>query len=174
MTSPAAGPEEEWEPVYEPPSWYTGLLAEGAPGSSIPWHSVGRPPGPSCYYCGSEPVIEAEVSVHAGSILWGRTRTVSDPLCRQCGISTVRSMTTRTLEQGWWGPLSLLVHAPAALLQNVRAYRRFTRLSASTPPPGRLSLPLGKPVSRRPSAYAALIPVTFAAALLVYALAATS
>ncbi|MET9762180.1 hypothetical protein ABZ016_24500 [Streptomyces sp. NPDC006372] len=37
-------------------------------------------------------------------------------------------MTTRTLWQGWWSPLSLIVGAPLALLQNFLAYRRLRQL----------------------------------------------
>ncbi|WP_329453496.1 hypothetical protein OG894_43895 (plasmid) [Streptomyces sp. NBC_01724] len=71
-------------------------------------------------------------------------------------------MTSRTLCLGWWSPLSLVALTPFTLVWNLVAHRKFSRLPASMPAPGRQSLPEGAPVYRRPVAYVALIPVAWA------------
>ncbi|MET9122233.1 hypothetical protein [Streptomyces sp. NPDC004528] len=172
MTTPSAGSDDDFVPQYTPPAWYTTQpwndIADA--NTPIPWHSLGAapaPPEPACHVCQAHPATCAEIRSHTGLILWARTSTITTPLCRQCGISLVRTMTTRTLWQGWWGILSLLIHTPAALLQNWGAHRRFKALSVSAPPPGRTSLAPGKPVLLRPQAYVALIPVAWATTLIV-------
>ncbi|MEW1568593.1 hypothetical protein AB0454_37170 [Streptomyces sp. NPDC093509] len=170
-SSPGPTEDEDGFPPYTAPAWFTDPLAEGSPDSLIPWHAVGTDPepeqGPHCLVCRAQPVVTTRISAHTGLILWGRTRTVTDPLCRQCGIALVRVMTTRTLWQGWWGLLSLLVHTPAALAGNTRAYQQFKQLPVSAPERWRPSLVLGRPVWRRPQAYVALVPLACAGALLI-------
>ncbi|MET8411274.1 hypothetical protein ABZV34_24735 [Streptomyces sp. NPDC005195] len=171
MTTPTPhSGDDEFVPEYVAPAWYTtqpwnGIAAANTP---IPWHALGRtaPSESGCHSCQAHPVTRTEIRSHTGLILWGQTRTVNQPLCRQCGIALVRTMTTRTLWQGWWGLLSLFFHTPAALLQNRAAHRQFTALPAPTPPPGRKSLKPGKPVLLRPQAYIALIPLAGAAVLI--------
>ncbi|MFG2425655.1 hypothetical protein ACGFWD_42585 [Streptomyces sp. NPDC048448] len=172
MTTPSPGSDDEFVPQYTAPAWYTtqpwnGIADANTP---IPWHSLGAvpEPEPGCHVCQAHPAARTEIRSHTGLVLWGRTRTVIRPLCRQCGISLVRTMTTRTLWQGWWGILSLLFHTPAALVHNWAARRQFTELPVSAPPPGRTSLAPGKPVLLRPQAYVALIPAVWAAALIVH------
>lgn len=170
MTRPHDPAKDERIPPYSAPAWYTDPLAEGSPGSPIPWHAVGvepEPEQPACHVCQAQSVVTTSIRSHTGLGLWGRTRTVTEPLCRQCGIALVRVMTTRTLWQGWWAVLSLLVHTPAVLAGNGRAYRRFKQLPVSAPERWRPSLILGRPVWRRPQAYIALVPLACAAALLI-------
>lgn len=171
MTSPPDPAEDEWTPTYTAPDWYTDPLAEGSPDGPIPWHAVGTDPEPKqepeCHVCRAQPVVTTSIRSHTGLILWGRTRTVTEPLCRQCGIALVRVMTTRTLWQGWWAPLSLLVHTPAALAGNARAHQQFKQLPVSAPERWRPSLVLGRRVWLRPQAYAALVPLACACALLI-------
>ncbi|MEU8952569.1 hypothetical protein [Streptomyces sp. NPDC048489] len=173
MTTPSAGSDDDFVPQYTAPAWYTTQPQTGIAGANtpIPWHSLGpvpAPPEPGCHVCQAHPATRTEIRSHTGLVLWGRTRTVNQPLCRQCGISLIRTMTTRTLWQGWWGILSLFFHTPAALLQNRAAHRQFRALPMSAPPPGRRSLAPGKPVPLRPQAYVALIPGAWAAALIVH------
>ena len=172
MTTPSAGSDDDFVPQYTAPAWYTTQpwqdLSEAD--TPIPWHALGTaaPPEPVCHVCQAQPVAHTEIRSHTGLLLRGRTRSVAEPLCRQCGIALVRTMTTRTLWQGWWGVLSLLFHTPVALAENAAAYRQFRKLPVSVPPPGRTSLAVGKPVLRRPQAYVALIPVVWAAALIAH------
>ncbi|MFI6341091.1 hypothetical protein [Streptomyces sp. NPDC050535] len=172
MTSqPAPRPpsDDDGLPPYTAPAWYTRRIPVGPDrpdATPIPWYAVGQgTPPPQCHICLAQPVAVKEIRSHTGLVFWGRTRTIAEPLCRQCGIALVRTMTTRTLWQGWWGVLSLLFHTPAALAQNSAAYRQFRDLPASLPPPGRRSLALGKPVLRRPQAYVALLPLAGTLAL---------
>ncbi|MEV6532777.1 hypothetical protein AB0M86_24850 [Streptomyces sp. NPDC051639] len=169
MTIPSPG-SDDFEPQYTAPAWYTtqpwtGIADADTP---IPWHALGTttPPEPGCHICQAHPVAHTEIRSHTGLVFLGRTRTIAEPLCRQCGIALVRTMTTKTLWQGWWGLVSLLFHTPVALEQNASAYRKFKALPASAPPPGKASLAPGKPVLRRPQAYVALIPAAWATALI--------
>ncbi|MER7983527.1 hypothetical protein [Streptomyces sp. NPDC095817] len=172
MNSPSDPAEEAWTPTYAAPAWYTNPLAEGSPDSPTPWHSVGADvepeQGSECHVCRAQPVVTSGIKSHTGLILWSRSRTVTEPLCRQCGIALVRVMTTRTLWQGWWAPLSLLVHTPVALVGNARAYRQFKALPVSAPERWRPSLVLGRPIWRRPEAYMALVPLACLAAVLIH------
>ncbi|MFE9769481.1 hypothetical protein ACFYPC_34020 [Streptomyces sp. NPDC005808] len=172
MSSPAADPppSEDWAPEYSRPAWYTNPLSATSAGSGdppIPWYSVGTgtPTEPGCHICQAQPAVSTTVTAHIGLAFWSRTRTVAEPLCRQCGIALVRIMTTRTLWQGWWGVLSALYRTPQVLAHNAAAHRQFRALPTSEPPPGRTSLALGKPVWGRPQAYAALLPVAGALAI---------
>ncbi|MET7391440.1 hypothetical protein ACFYPT_40895 [Streptomyces sp. NPDC005529] len=173
MTSPLDPAEDDdGIPPYTAPAWYTNPLVEGSPDGPIPWHAVGAAgteleQEPACHVCRAQPVVTTSISSHTGLILGGRSRTVTEPLCRQCGIALVRVMTTRTLWRGWWGVLSLLIHTPAVLVVNAGAYRQFKRLPVSAPQRWRPALVLGRPVLCRPQAYVALIPVAGAAALLI-------
>ncbi|MFD4412480.1 hypothetical protein [Streptomyces sp. NPDC058475] len=74
-------------------------------------------------------------------------------------------MTTTTLWQGWWGLFSLLINL-LILAENFDAYRQLRTLPPPIPAPGRSSLAPGKPVLRRPLAYVALIPATWAVVLI--------
>ncbi|MGW6214972.1 hypothetical protein [Streptomyces sp. NPDC055109] len=171
MTNPPDPSEETRIPPYTAPTWYTQPLAEGSPDSPIPWHAVGADPEPEqepdCHICQAQPAVTTSIRSHTGLILRGRTRTITEPLCRQCGIALVRVMTTRTLWQGWWGLLSLLVHTPAVLAGNAHAYQHFKALPVSAPQRWRPALVLGRPVWRRPQAYVALVPLACAAALVI-------
>ncbi|WP_406834898.1 hypothetical protein ACICHK_00455 [Streptomyces sp. AHU1] len=168
MSSPLGDSLDDGLPPYEAPAWYTDPLTAGGPDSNVPWHTAGAAPAPEpgCHVCQARPAAPADIRSHTGMIFWGQTRTVPGPFCRQCGIALVRTMTTRTLWQGWWGLLSLLVHTPLTLARNAHAYRKFRQLPVSTPPAGRDSIVPGKPVLRRPQAYVALVPLVWAALLI--------
>jgi hypothetical protein len=77
--------------------------------------------------------------------------------CRSCGISVYRDLTTKTLWQGWWG-LLLLVVTPLTLISNFKARAKFCELPA---PAGGWRPPLdpGKPVLRRAGALGLLAPL---------------
>ncbi|MGW2613056.1 hypothetical protein ACWC4A_53765 [Streptomyces mirabilis] len=155
-------PTDDGIPPYPTPSWWTTTPSGDGTSTGI----TAPPEEPGCHVCQARPVAYTEIRSHTGLIFWGRTSTVAEPLCGQCGIALVRTMTARTLWQGWWGLLSLLFHTPVALVQNAYAYRQFRALPLSAPPPGRSSIAPGKPLLRRPQAYVALIPAVWAAVLI--------
>ncbi len=167
-SSPDPDPASTFVPEYQPPAWY---LNEGRTGDHVPWHSVspaGPPEAPpvGCRICGAGPVAPVQVRSHQGLILLMRWQTLDGPFCATCGTALVREMTTRTLWQGWWGPLSFLAGTPFALLSNFDAYRQLKQLPAPTPVPGRPQAVPGKPVLQRPLAYVALVPLLWAVWLL--------
>lgn len=106
---------------------------------------------------------------HAGLLLVMRDQTLDGPYCATCGNARIRAMTTRTLWQGWWNPLSLVLGAPLTLCQNWSSYRQLRRLPPPVPVPGRQQTSLGRPVLRRPQAYVALLPLITATWLITSA-----
>ncbi|MFI5702584.1 hypothetical protein ACIA78_21370 [Streptomyces xanthochromogenes] len=159
MTTP---PPAHWNtpnPDYTPPAWYQQHPPAHADLSSFAPTTGLQPVG--CRVCNAVPVAGTSIRAHQGFLLFMTFRSVSGPLCRDCGLALVREMTTRTLWQGWWGPLSLIVGAPFALLSNLNAFLKFRKLAQPT---GRLGphVPEGRSVLRRPAAYVALIPLCWA------------
>ncbi|MDH6604507.1 hypothetical protein M2164_000142 [Streptomyces sp. SAI-208] len=162
-------------PEYTLPDWYTRNAPPptDAP-PAVAWHSVDNPSldlTVRCRTCAAAEVAPVTVRSHQGLLVWMRQQAIDGPFCRQCGIALVRTYTTRTLCLGWWGPLSLLYAAPAALLANGFVYRRLRRLPQPVPLPGHPPAAPGAPVLRRPRAYVALIPLAGVIWLLTAALA---
>ncbi|WP_328387002.1 hypothetical protein OHS81_25660 [Streptomyces sp. NBC_00400] len=81
--------------------------------------------------------------------------------CRSCGLATYREMSAKTLWQGWWSPLSVVI-TPLTLLMNLGPRGRFRKLAAPT---GgfRPSLDPGKSLLRRPEALLFLVPMALVA-----------
>jgi hypothetical protein len=86
-----------------------------------------------------------------------RLPKVSGPLCRDCGITSFREMTSLTLIRGWWSPISPFI-APIVIALNLLRRSRVARLA----PPTRASdvvapnlRPLDpvRPVLARPSSW---------------------
>ena len=167
-SSPGPDSASAFVPEYQPPAWY---LDAGRTGDHVPWHSVMPAELPEvatvgCRICGAGPVAPVRVRSHQGLLVLMRWQTLDGPFCATCGTALVREMTTRTLWQGWWGPLSLLAGTPVTLLSNLSAYRQLKRLPTPTPTPGRPQAVMGKPVFERPLAYVALIPLVWTVWLL--------
>lgn len=157
-----ASPQSRRE--YQSPSWYQASHASQAPWPPAP----GLPHAPTvgCRICGAIPNTGVQVRSHQGLLFAMRWQTLDGPFCSICGIALVREMTTRTLWQGWWSPLSL-VATPLTLLRNAHAYRRLRRLPPPAPVPGRSQAEMGKPVLKRPQSYVALVPLIWAASIIV-------
>ncbi|WP_331718354.1 hypothetical protein [Streptomyces sp. NBC_00624] len=134
----------------------------GSPQSPYGYGQPAQAPMPGCRVCGAHPAEGFTVRAHQGLLVVMRFEKLDGPFCRTCGRAVIRQMTTRTLLLGWWSPLSLVAITPFTLLWNLVAHRKFSKLPASTPAPGRQSLPEGTPVHRRPVAYVALIPAAWA------------
>ncbi len=131
---------------------------------AVPQQFAG-PYGPhDCRLCGSVPAAPATVRGHQGMFVLMRFLRTEGPLCRDCGLATYRRMTSDTLWQGWWGPLSLFI-TPVTLLMNLGPRAAFHRLA---PPTGAILSPLdpGRPLWRRPPALVLLaLAVLFSFAL---------
>ncbi|MFG2054053.1 hypothetical protein ACGFI9_08455 [Micromonospora sp. NPDC048930] len=127
------------------------------------------PAGPAattltCRFCGSVPAIKASLHGHQGFIIFMRVLTQHGPFCRSCGIAVCRDMSAKTLWQGWWGFLSMII-TPLVLLGNLITRVRLGRLGEPVPgAPGTPAVP-GKPVFKRAAALGLLAPVVIASAI---------
>ncbi|MFI8390957.1 hypothetical protein [Streptomyces sp. NPDC085540] len=136
-------------------------------GSAGPWHAGPQPYGAygahpepgryGCRLCGAWPAAHATVRGHQGLIVLMRFLSLRGPFCRDCGLATYRRMSSDTLWQGWWGPLSVFI-TPVTLLMNLGPRASFRRLA---PPAGgyRPALDPGKPLWRRAPVLLFLAPV---------------
>ncbi|MEU9112400.1 hypothetical protein AB0D04_11540 [Streptomyces sp. NPDC048483] len=115
--------------------------------------------------------MPATVRGHQGLIVVMRFLSRRGVFCRSCGLATYREMSAKTLWQGWWGPLSVVI-TPLTLLANLGPRARFRKLAAPT---GgfRPSLDPGKSLLRRPEALMCLVPVALVALLVLALLALT-
>lgn len=113
-----------------------------------------------CRVCGSLPVADTTVYGHQGMIVLMRFRSRKGPFCRDCGVATVREMSAKTLWQGWWSPLSLII-TPITLLVNLGPWGKLCRLG---PPAGGVRAPLnpGRSLWLRAPALALLVPLLLA------------
>ncbi|MFJ9338475.1 hypothetical protein ACIRP0_04170 [Streptomyces sp. NPDC101733] len=159
-------PQQGGHPQGQPPqggypqSPYVQGQQAGYPGQH-PGQYPGAP-APGCRACGSPEAVNMTVRAHVGVLVLMRFHRVDGPFCRQCGRAMVRAMTTKTLCQGWWSPVSLVVFTPFTLIWNLIAATRFSKLPDPRPAPGRQSLEEGPPVHARPLAYVAILPLLWA------------
>ncbi|MEU6314892.1 hypothetical protein [Streptomyces sp. NPDC047014] len=150
---PAQGP-------YPHPGPHPGPY--GAPqAAQQPYGAYGAHPRPGrygCALCGGWPAAPVTVRGHQGLIVLMRFLSTPGPFCRDCGLATYRRMSSDTLWQGWWSPLSL-VAAPVTLLMNLGPRAAFRRLA---PPSGGFRPPLdpGKPLWCRAPALLVLVPLS--------------
>ncbi|MGW0881394.1 hypothetical protein [Streptomyces sp. NPDC002671] len=168
---PAWNKDDDFEPVYTMPDWYRPLpqSRNDAPKDAPPPDSPAFTPFTeeiSCRICFAAPAAEVVVRAHQGLLLAMRWKSETGPFCGVCGIAVVRRMTTATLWQGWWSPLSLVLGAPFALLSNLFDFLRLRRLQPTAPLPGWPQAPLGRPVLHRPLAYVALVPLIWATVMI--------
>ncbi|WP_344624662.1 LppU/SCO3897 family protein [Kitasatospora arboriphila] len=114
---------------------------------------------PRCEVCGSGPAAEATFRGHQAFFLLMRFPKAEGPFCRNCGTAVHRSLTARTLWQGWTGIFSLAVN-PVVLLINLLNLRRIRRLPVPVPVPGTSRAPLspGRPLLLRVELLGLLIP----------------
>ncbi|MEU7603760.1 hypothetical protein [Streptomyces sp. NPDC041003] len=137
--------------------------AAGGPvftGPQQPYGAYGAHPQPGrygCTLCGAWPAVPATVRGHQGMIVLMRSLSMRGPFCRDCGLATYRRMSSDTLWQGWWGPLSFFI-TPVTLLMNLGPRAAFRRLA---PPAGGFRPPLdpGRPMWRRVPVLLFLVPL---------------
>ncbi|MFI1616100.1 hypothetical protein ACH4VT_03780 [Streptomyces lydicus] len=156
-----AGPYAPQQPAgpYAPPGHPAPAQAPyGYPQQPHP-HAQPGPVG--CQFCGAQPAVQATVRGHQGILYVMRFLSRSGVFCRSCGLATYREMSAKTLWQGWWSPLSVVI-TPITLLVNLGPRSRFHALAA---PVGgfRPSLDPGKPLLRRPETLLILIPLALLA-----------
>ena len=113
--------------------------------------------GLSCRFCGASPAIEATVRGHQGFLIAMRFLKLQGPYCRTCGIATVRSMTAKSMWQGWLTLVSVVVN-PLTMLWNLYVWTRLRRLPEPQPGPTQPMDP-GKPLYQRLGMLGLLIPV---------------
>ncbi|MEJ8645317.1 hypothetical protein WKI68_37125 [Streptomyces sp. MS1.HAVA.3] len=133
-------------------------------GPQQPYGAYGTHPQPGpfgCRLCGAWPAAPAIVRGHQGLVVMMRALSRTGPFCRDCGLATYRRMSSDTLWQGWWGPLSLFI-TPVTLLTNLAPRAAFHKLA---PPTGgfRPALDPGKPLWRRTPALLVLTPLALLA-----------
>ncbi|MCA6095437.1 hypothetical protein LE181_25125 [Streptomyces sp. SCA3-4] len=114
-----------------------------------------------CRLCGGFPAVEATVRGHQGILIMMRFLSLKGPFCRNCGTSVWRDMTGKTLLQGWWSPLSLVILTPLTLLWNVFVRAKLNKLPPPVPGQPGMQLDPGLPLRKRPAVWGALIPVAW-------------
>ncbi|MBB5872813.1 hypothetical protein F4553_006247 [Allocatelliglobosispora scoriae] len=115
----------------------------------------------TCRFCGCTPAVDATFRGHRGLIILMSFLKTEGPFCRECGIATFRTMTSRTLVQGWWGWASFLI-TPFILLWNLFARMKVAKLEAPRPVhdrPHGPQLDAGRPVYLRPTIVGLLVPI---------------
>jgi hypothetical protein len=88
-----------------------------------------------------------------------RFLTARGPFCRDCGLATFRSMTARTLIQGWYGYASFII-TPITILINLIRRNKVASLPAPQAvagAPSRTPMDPGAPLLARPSALIGLL-----------------
>ena len=88
----------------------------------------------ACRMCGSVPAAPAKFRGHQGFVVMMRFLSLDGPFCRDCGLSTFRSMTSRTLVQGWYGYASFII-TPITVLMNIVRRGKVAKLPAPQPNP---------------------------------------
>ena len=154
--------EPQQPPAYQPHQYQPPPYHQ--PPYQHPPPQYQQPPPLQCRFCGSVPAVAATFRQHRGMILLMQFIHQDGPFCRNCGLAAYRSMTQKTLLQGWWGAASLFITPVIALINLVRSRRvkalgppvRDPALDGHVPPPASP----GKPLYRRPLAVAGvLLPI---------------
>ncbi|WP_155374636.1 hypothetical protein [Catellatospora vulcania] len=137
----------------------------------IPSHLSSPVPHPDrtyrCQNCGCSPAAEMTFRGHRGLILAMQFLKEKGTYCRSCGLAIFRTMTSRTLVQGWWGWASFLI-TPFILLYNLFARRKLNNLTEPAPAlDGSSGTPWspGKPLHQRVTIVGLLIPLAVVGAI---------
>ncbi|MEV0457520.1 hypothetical protein [Catellatospora methionotrophica] len=127
-----------------------------------------------CQNCGCSPAAEMTFRGHRGMIVVMQFLKERGTYCRSCGLAIFRTMTSRTLVQGWWGWASFLI-TPFILLMNLFGRRKLNTLTDPVPAPdGSSGMPWnpGKPIYQRATIVGLLIPLALVGAI-VFAVVAS-
>jgi hypothetical protein len=144
---PAATPAPAYPAPPQQP--YPGQQPWGQPGYAAPQAAPQAPqaapqaqPGQqyghlavtACRMCGSVPAAPVKFRGHQGFVVMMRFLSLDGPFCRDCGLATFRSMTSRTLVQGWYGYASFII-TPITVLMNILRRGKVANLPAPQPNP---------------------------------------
>jgi hypothetical protein len=110
---------------------------------------------------------------HVAFLMLMRFTSATGPFCRGCGTAVFREFTARTVWQGWWSPLSLVLFTPATLVINRVALRRINKLPSPGPSMGPGLTP-GRRVLSRKSTLVALIPLLWGVWVLSHIVASSA
>ncbi|MFI1968170.1 hypothetical protein BLA24_20750 [Streptomyces cinnamoneus] len=130
----------------------------------------GMPPQPGfaqhdshtyCRICGGFPAVRTTVRGHQGILIMMRFLHLDGPFCRNCGMSVWRDMTGKTMLQGWWSPLSLVLITPLTLLWSLVVRAKLTKLPPPVPGQPGPQLDPGVPLRKRPAMFGLLLPVAW-------------
>jgi hypothetical protein len=81
-----------------------------------------------CELCGRAPARHLVIRRHVGMLYLQKFVRIKPTLCRECGTRTIMRYTGRTLVQGWWGFISLLIANPFTIIMNLVALVHARRL----------------------------------------------
>ncbi|MER5810878.1 hypothetical protein ABT143_22270 [Streptomyces sp. NPDC002033] len=158
----AQQPHAQQPPYAQQPHAQQPPYAQQPPQYAHPQAPYPVAPPAGCRNCGAPEAVNFAVRAHVGVLVLMRFHRLDGPFCRRCGRALVRIMTTKTLCQGWWSPLSLVLFTPFTLIWNLVASLKFDKLDPSEPAPGRQQLDEGPPLHARPLAYVAIVPLLWA------------
>jgi hypothetical protein len=160
---PQYAPQQQYAP--QPPAQPYGAQQHGAqpyPAQQYQAQQYQATPLEQCRFCGCVPAAKVTFRGHQGMILLMRFQSLTGPFCRDCGLSTFRSMTAKTLIQGWWGYASFVITPITVLINLVRRDRVANLAPPQASPTGGSRQPMdpGPPLLTRPMAIIGLsIPV---------------
>jgi len=139
--SPGYAPQQPFpgqQPWGQQPYAAPAALPHAAPEPAVPQQGhqpqYGQLSVTACRMCGSVPAAPAKFRGHQGFVVMMRFLSLDGPFCRDCGLSTFRSMTSRTLVQGWYGYASFII-TPITVLMNVIRRGKVAKLPAPQPNP---------------------------------------
>lgn len=121
------------------------------------------------------PAAKVKFRGHQGMIVMMRFLSLDGPFCRDCGLSTFRRMTARTLAQGWYGYASFVITPITVLMNVVRRDKVASLAPPQAPPFGGSQQPMdpGPPLLARPMAIIGLL-IPVALVVILVALVAVS
>lgn len=73
----------------------------------------------TCQHCARSPVREFTIRRHVGLLFLMRNVRIKQTLCRECARRELARYTARSLVEGWWGVLSLVIFNPLTIALNV-------------------------------------------------------
>ncbi|GHJ44856.1 hypothetical protein Cs7R123_21980 [Catellatospora sp. TT07R-123] len=115
----------------------------------------------ACENCGCSPAAQLTFRGHRGMVVVMQFLKNRGVYCRDCGLAVFRTMTSRTLVQGWWGYASFVI-TPFILLYNVFGRLKLDKMGDPVPPPeGMWRAPWspGRPVYLRPTIVGLAVPL---------------
>jgi hypothetical protein len=102
-----------------------------------------------CIVCGGTPAIPLEFKTVFAVFVFGVTSTFKGVYCRDCGLANFRLRMSQTLLTGWWGLIHFFINL-VAIVTNLVARTKLTRLAPPTRDPSATFLDPGRPVFLRP------------------------